>query len=114
MMNKLLIVSLMAGVALLATNPAQAQTRIKKDSLEKTQWHHAPREFQIIDDRPVIRDFREAPSEAGSIEIPPGPQASGGVAASHVRYRRLTRCRGGRASRRAGFCVVQAFQPALP
>jgi hypothetical protein len=77
-MNKLLIMSFLAGLTLMATAmPAHAQTRIKKDSLEKTQWHHAPREFQIIDDRPIIRDFREAPSEAGTIEIPPGPQAMG-------------------------------------
>lgn len=76
-MNKLLHVSLLVGIMMLSVSlPAQAQ-RIKKDSLEKTRWHNAPREFQIIDDRPIIRDFREAPQEAGTIELPPGPQASG-------------------------------------
>jgi len=77
-MKKILIVGLLAGLAaLVLVAPAQAQ-RIKKDSLEKTRWYSAPREFQIIDDRPIIRDFREAPQEAGTIELPPGPQASGG------------------------------------
>jgi len=78
MIRKLVLVGLLAGLTLVATSsPADAQ-RIRKDSLEKTRWHNAPREFQIIDDRPIIRDFREAPQEAGTIELPPAPTGSGG------------------------------------
>jgi syndecan 1 len=78
MITKLVLVGLLAGLTLVATGaPADAQ-RIKKDSLEKTRWHNAPREFQIIDDRPIIRDFREAPQEAGTIELPPAPTGAGG------------------------------------
>src|SRR4029450_7946953 len=78
MIMKLVLVGLLAGLTLVATSsPADAQ-RIKKDSLEKTRWHNAPREFQIIDDRPIIRDFREAPAEAGTIELPPAPTGGGG------------------------------------
>jgi hypothetical protein len=71
-------------VALINASPVLAQQsqgggpRIRKDSLEHTNWHTAPREFQIIDDRPVIKDFREAPQQAGTIELPPGPSGSGG------------------------------------
>jgi hypothetical protein len=76
-MNKFLQVSLLVGVMVLSvSSPAQAQ-RINQKSLEKTRWHNAPREFQILDERPVIRDFREAPAAEATIEIPPGPQASG-------------------------------------
>jgi hypothetical protein len=78
MIMKLVLVGLLAALTLVATSsPADAQ-RIKKDSLEKTRWHNAPREFQIIDDRPIIRDFREAPAEAGTIELPPAPTGAGG------------------------------------
>lgn len=52
--------------------PAFAQTRVKKDSLEKANWYTAPREFQIIDDRPVVKDFRSAPPGAGTVSIPNG------------------------------------------
>jgi hypothetical protein len=77
-MNKLLQVSLLVGIMVLSVSlPAQAQ-RINQKSLEKTRWHNAPREFQILDERPVIRDFREAPAAEATIEIPPGPQAAGG------------------------------------
>ncbi len=78
MFMKLVLVGLAAGLTFVAwMSPAEAQ-RIKKDSLEKTRWHNAPREFQIIDDRPIIRDFREAPQEAGTIELPPAPTGGGG------------------------------------
>src|SRR4029453_7888971 len=78
MIMKLVLVGLLAGLTLVATSsPADAQ-RIKKDSLEKTRWHNAPREFQIIDDRPIIRDFREAPAEHGTLELPPAPTGGGG------------------------------------
>jgi hypothetical protein len=69
---------LISSVAVLATAcPSMAQ-RVNKNALEKTKFYESPREIQIIDDRPVVRDFREAPQDAGSIELPPGPQGSGG------------------------------------
>lgn len=77
-MNKLLAVGILAGLtALMASAPAQAQ-RVRKDLLEKSHWYVAPREYQIIDDRPVIRDFREAPEAAGTVDLPPGPGMPGG------------------------------------
>jgi hypothetical protein len=67
--------------AFVLVHPASAQNaqpRVGKKALEKAIWNTAPREFQIIDDSPIIRDFREAPQNPGSIAIPPGPQAGPG------------------------------------
>lgn len=78
-MKRSFLVGLMVGITItLMAAPAQAQ-KVKKDSLEKTKFYTAPRQFQILDDRPIIRDFREAPQDAGTIEMPPGPQGGGGA-----------------------------------
>lgn len=53
--------------------PANAQ-KVHKKHLEKARWHNAPRQFQIIDDRPIIKDFREAPAQAEHITMPPAPR----------------------------------------
>jgi hypothetical protein len=45
---------------------------------QKASWYNAPREIQIIDERPVVRDFREAPAAPQQIQLPPGPQGFGG------------------------------------
>jgi len=37
-------------------------------------WHESPHEIQIIDFKPVVRDFREAPQQSQPKE-PPRPQA---------------------------------------
>jgi hypothetical protein len=72
-MKRLLAVGLLLGVTVVVlAAPAHAQ-RVRKDLLEKSHWYVAPREYQIIDDRPVIRDFREAPEAAGTVDLPPGP-----------------------------------------
>lgn len=77
-MNKLLAVGLLAGITgLVMIAPAHAQ-RVRKDLLEKSHWYVAPREYQIIDDRPVIRDFREGPEAAGTVDLPPGPGGPAG------------------------------------
>jgi len=83
--SKVAIATLFGVAALTAASPAHASNaqggpRINSKALEKTTFYNAPREIQIIDDRPVVRDFREAPSQGSSIELPPGPQGSGGGA----------------------------------
>jgi hypothetical protein len=59
------------------SHPAYGQntTSVNKKALEKSTFYSAPREIQILDERPVVKDFREAPENAGSIDIPPGPNA---------------------------------------
>jgi hypothetical protein len=66
---------------LLSTSPAsaqQGQPKIQKQALEHSTWNTSPREFQIIDDRPIIKDFREAPRVGGTIDLPPPPQGFAG------------------------------------
>ncbi len=59
-----------------------AQGTMSDKAMEKSRFYTAPREYQIIDDRPVIRDFRDAPAAGGQIGIPNGPgggQGAGGM-----------------------------------
>ncbi|MFN8655296.1 MAG: hypothetical protein U0105_03055 [Candidatus Obscuribacterales bacterium] len=73
----LVAVSLTVGVMCIAS-AANAQTANVK-AKEKVHWYNAPREFQIIDDRPIIKDFREAPQGPQQVQLPPPPQGFGGV-----------------------------------
>ena len=78
-MNKAALLALTIGMfAAAAIAPADAQT-INPKAKEKVRWFTAPREIQIIDDRPIVKDFREAPSAASQLQLPPGPQGASGV-----------------------------------
>jgi hypothetical protein len=63
--------------SLVVANPASAQT-VNSQARQKSNWHESPHEIQIIDERPVIRDFREAPSAPQQVQLPPPPQGFGG------------------------------------
>lgn len=77
-MSKLGLLACTLGVlAVVAAAPADAQT-INAKAKQKATWYNAPREIQIIDERPVIKDFREAPAAGQQIQLPPGPGAGGG------------------------------------
>lgn len=81
--TKIVIIS--AG--LLAFAPAAlAQNAVSTKALEKTRFYNAPRQIDILDDRPVVRDFREGPESAGQIALPNGPGggAAGGPGAGGV------------------------------
>lgn len=79
-MNRVALLSLaaVAAATLCLSAPAEAQQRMRKVGSEKVRWYKHPPEYQIIDDRPVIKDFREAPASAPMIDLPPGPQGYGG------------------------------------
>lgn len=69
----------LVGTCLLPSRvAAQNAPMVNRKAIERTTWHTAPREFQIVDDTPIIRDFREAPVNPGQIAMPPGPQAAPG------------------------------------
>lgn len=73
-----LIVAASASVAMCAA-PSMAQGfKIDQRKLDKTTFYSAPRQMQILDERPIIKDFREAPQAQQQIELPPGPQGYGG------------------------------------
>src|SRR5438552_9013189 len=72
-MNKIGLVALTIGLLTVCTiAPAQAQ-QVNTKAKSQAKWFNAPREIQIIDERPMVRDFREAPSAPQSINLPPGP-----------------------------------------
>jgi hypothetical protein len=81
-MNKLLLVALGIGIMIPTTvgaaNAQQGATSISPKARSQAKWYNAPREIQIIDERPVVRDFREPPQAANPIELPPGPGAHRG------------------------------------
>lgn len=70
--------SLSALASVIVATPGWAQGTVKTNATEKSSWHVAPREIQIIDDRPIIRDFREAPAMPQQIQLPPAPVGYGG------------------------------------
>ncbi|CAN5363605.1 hypothetical protein BH10CYA1_BH10CYA1_33790 [soil metagenome] len=72
------VLSFSCLAALTSVAPVWAQGSVQKNATEKSTWHTAPREIQIIDDRPIIRDFREAPVIPQQIQLPPGPVGYGG------------------------------------
>lgn len=72
------VLSFSCLAALTSVAPVWAQGTVQKNATEKSTWHVAPREIQIIDDRPIIRDFREAPAIPQQIQLPPGPVGFGG------------------------------------
>lgn len=51
---------------------------VQQNKLDKTKFFNAPRQMQILDERPIIKDFREAPASSPMIALPPGPQGNGG------------------------------------
>jgi len=80
--NLLLIPIVAAATFGLMASKADAQNagpRVKTNASEKSTWYSAPHEFQIVDDRPIIKDFRTAPAAQQSIELPPAPQGYGGA-----------------------------------
>lgn len=67
-----------AATAVAVSSPASAQGfKIDQKKLDRATFYSSPRQFQILDERPIIKDFREAPSAPQQIELPPGPQGFG-------------------------------------
>jgi hypothetical protein len=78
MMSKLGLLACTLGLLAAATvAPADAQT-VNSKARQKATWYTAPHELQIIDERPVIKDFREAPAAGQQVQLPPGPNSGGG------------------------------------
>ncbi|HEY9791803.1 MAG TPA: hypothetical protein V6D22_15470 [Candidatus Obscuribacterales bacterium] len=78
-MNKFAIMAFGSTMALLSSlSPAYAD-RVNANAMEKSHWYSAPREIQIINEEPVVRDFREAPTAPRSIDLPNGPSGNSGL-----------------------------------
>ncbi len=78
----LLVLTAVGALFALGSQPAMAQKfggpSMKSNKLDKVHFYNAPREVQILDERPNIRDFREAPSSSPMIALPPGPMGGAG------------------------------------
>jgi hypothetical protein len=70
---------LLLSVAILLCSETRAfAQQVNKKALEKANWYTSPREFQIIDDRPVVKDFREGPQQTQTVDVGGGPAGAGG------------------------------------
>src|SRR5438876_6581906 len=78
-MKKPALVFLALGIICFGSNAASAQgIKVKKDALEKVQWYHAPREIQILNEDPSVRDMRGGSADPGQITIPLGGGGASG------------------------------------
>lgn len=79
-MSKFALLAMTLGMlAAVAIAPAADAQSVNSKAKEKVRWYNAPREIQIIDDRPIVKDFREAPSVPQGIQLPPGPTGHGNL-----------------------------------
>ncbi len=80
MKKKILFATVLGVASLMATAPAQAQqSQVNQKAKQKADFYNAPRRIQIVDERPIISDFREAPQAPQMIQLPPPPQGFGGA-----------------------------------
>ncbi|CAN5357215.1 hypothetical protein BH11CYA1_BH11CYA1_24310 [soil metagenome] len=79
---KLNLVALTGALVLSAlTSSAQAQSpsvAIKKGQLQQAGWYKSNAQIQIVDDGPVVHDYRTAPHEDQAYQIPVGPAGTSG------------------------------------
>lgn len=73
--------SLVVIVLLLGSSSQAFAQQVNKKALEKANWYSSPREFQIIDDRPVVKDLREPSQPAGTVDL--GSPAGGAQAGAN-------------------------------
>ncbi len=77
--HKQIMTLLCFGQFVICAQASYAQNTMSDKAMEKSRFYTAPREYQIIDDRPVVRDFREAPATGSQIGIPNGPGGGPGA-----------------------------------
>lgn len=78
MKYKIMMAAIFGVTGLVMASPAEAQqSQINQKARQKADFYNAPRRIQIIDERPIISDFREAPVPQQQIQLPPGPQGYG-------------------------------------
>lgn len=80
MKHKLVFAAVLGIVVLISVAPANAQqSQVNQKAKQKADFYNAPRRIQIVDERPIISDFREAPQAPQMIQLPPPPQGFGGA-----------------------------------
>ncbi len=73
----LLLATILSTASIAGAQQAQAQGfQVKKNQLDKVEHYHHPIEVQILDERPMVKDFRTADvQQQYVINVGPGPQA---------------------------------------
>ncbi|MBU6451995.1 MAG: hypothetical protein KGS72_09480 [Cyanobacteria bacterium REEB67] len=52
---------------------AQGSVNVKKGQLQQTGWYKSNMQVQIVDDGPIVHDYRTAPAKDPGYQIPIGP-----------------------------------------
>lgn len=62
------------------TSQAQAQgsVTLKKGQLQQAGWYKSAPQIQIVDDGPIVHDYRTAPQQDQGFQIPIGPAGNNG------------------------------------
>ncbi len=81
--NHKLYLAITTGALVLSalTSSAQAQSpsvSLKKGQLQQAGWYKSAPQVQIVDDGPVVHDYRTAPHEDQAYQIPIGPAGTSG------------------------------------
>lgn len=78
----LTVLGAVLGLAVFSQVEASAQNagsiNIKKNQLQQAGWHKSPLQVQILDDGPVIKDYRTAPASDQGYNIPLAPTGNNG------------------------------------
>lgn len=67
-----------ALTAVTSAGHAQGTVNLKKGQLQQAGWHKSALQVQIVDDGPIVHDYRTAPQEDKPYQIPIGPAGGGG------------------------------------
>jgi hypothetical protein len=57
---------------------AQTSVNVRKGQLEHATWYKSNTQLQIVDDGPIVHDYRTAPKNDPGFQIPIGPTGNGG------------------------------------
>jgi hypothetical protein len=68
--------ALVLNTALTGAANAQNSVNVKKGQLQQTGWYKSNMQVQIVDDGPVVHDYRTAPANDPGFQIPIGPAGS--------------------------------------
>ncbi len=57
---------------------AQGSVTLKKGQLQQAGWYKSAPQIQIVDDGPIVHDYRTAPQQDQGFQIPIGPAGNNG------------------------------------
>lgn len=73
-----LTIALVAAYCAASDAHAQGNVKLQKGQLQQAGWYKSNLQVQILDDGPVVKDYRQAPSNDQGFNIPIAPQGNNG------------------------------------